>query len=96
MKYLRIFEKESDYTQYVGGSDDYVEPHVVLISTTDKVFYKQLTPPPPAQVGDIAYWDGSSVKTVPLVDGKTIWALLSELWWYQVDFCLTVKQESYH
>ena len=50
----------------MGGGTDYVEPHVVLISTTDKVFYKQLTPPPPAQVGDIAYWDGSSVKTTPL------------------------------
>ena len=43
---------------------------MVLISTTDKVFYKQLTPPPPAQVGDIAYWDGSSVKTVPLSGWK--------------------------
>ena len=48
-----------------GGGTDYVEPHVVLISTTDKVFYKQLTPPP-ITVGDIAYWDGSSVKTTPL------------------------------
>lgn len=64
MKYLRLFENESDYTQW--GGTDYVEPHVVLISTTDKVFYKQLTPPPPAQVGDIAYWDGSTVKTTPL------------------------------
>ena len=64
MKYLKLFENESDYTQW--GNTDYIEPHVVLISTTDKVFYKQLTPPPPAQVGDIAYWDGSSVKTTPL------------------------------
>lgn len=35
MKYLRIFEKESDYTQYVGGSDDYVTPHVALIRDTN-------------------------------------------------------------
>ena len=69
MKYLKLFENESDYTQW--GNTDYVEPHVVLISTTDKVFYKQLTPPPPAQVGDIAYWNGSSVKTTPLSSWNT-------------------------
>ena len=53
------------------GGDDYVEPHVVLIRNTDKVFYKQLTPPPPAQVGDIAYWNESSVKTTPLSSWNT-------------------------
>ena len=49
----------------MGGGTDYIEPHVVAIRNTNKVFYKQYTPPP-AQVGDIAYWDGSSVKTTPL------------------------------
>jgi hypothetical protein len=70
MKYLRLFEKESDYTQYVEGGDDYVEPHVVLIRNTDKVFYKQFIPPP-ISVGDVAYWDGSSVKTTPLSSWNT-------------------------
>ena len=42
MKYLRIFEKESDYTQYVGGGgDDYVTPHVALVRRTNAVKYKE-------------------------------------------------------
>ena len=47
-----------------GGGSDYVEPHVALIEETNSVSYKAITPPPlPAMAGDIAYWDGSSVKT---------------------------------
>ena len=47
-----------------GGGRDYVEPHVVLVEETNTVSYKAITPPPlPAMAGDIAYWDGSSVKT---------------------------------
>lgn len=40
MKYLRLFENESDYTQYIGGGDDYVTPHVALIKDTDVVKYQ--------------------------------------------------------
>ena len=49
-----------------GGGSDYVEPHVVLVEETNSVSYKAITPPPPpppAMAGDIAYWDGSAVKT---------------------------------
>ena len=45
MKYLRIFEKESDYTQYVGGGgDDYVTPHVALIKDNYDVKYQKYEP----------------------------------------------------
>ena len=30
------------------------------------MFYAAPLPPQPISVGDIAYWDGSSVKTTPL------------------------------
>ena len=53
-----------------GGGTDYIEPHVVAIRNTNKVFYKQYNPPP-ISVGDIAYWDGSSVKTTPLSSWNT-------------------------
>ena len=49
-----------------GGGSDYVEPHVVLISETNSMAYKNITPPPPAMAGDIAYWSNGSIKTTPL------------------------------
>lgn len=36
-----------------------------------KAVYYQPVMPPPANVGDIAYWDGSSVKTTPLSSWNT-------------------------
>ena len=68
MKYLRKFAKTSDYQAFMGGGD-YVEPHVVLISETNSMAYKNITPPPPpppAMVGDIAYWSNGSIKTTQL------------------------------
>jgi hypothetical protein len=53
-----------------GGGDDYVTPHVALIRDTNVVKY-QILIPPPISVGDIAYWDGSSVKTTPLSSWNT-------------------------
>lgn len=35
------------------------------------VYYQPVIPPPPISVGDIAYWDGSSVKTTPLSSWNT-------------------------
>ena len=43
MKYIRLFENDSDYSQYVGGGGtDYVEPHVVAIKNSINVYYKGL------------------------------------------------------
>lgn len=46
MKYIRLFENDSDYTQYVGERGaDYVEPHVVTIKNSVNVYYKELPMP---------------------------------------------------
>ena len=66
MKYLKILPSETDYQSYINGGD-YVTPHVVLVRDSNAVKYQTyIAPPPPINVGDVAYWDGSSVKTVPL------------------------------
>ena len=54
---------------HMSGGGDYVTPHVALVMDTRTVKYqkkiKQL-----AKVGDIAYWNGSAIKTVPLSNWK--------------------------
>ena len=72
MKYLRKFSSEAEYQAFMGGGD-YVEPHVVSVNigtVKPSMRYKKFIPPP-AMVGDIAYWDGSSVKTVALSEWNT-------------------------
>ena len=69
MKYLKLFQNENEYLSYKDSSD-YITPNVSVIFENRSVRYqkkiKQL-----AKVGDIAYWDGSSVKTVPLSSWNT-------------------------
>ena len=66
MKYFRVFETESNYTDFVNGSD-YVTPNLCVIRSTGGTKCKPYIPPlMPAAAGDVAYWDGSSVKTTPL------------------------------
>ena len=67
MKYFRVFETESNYTDFVNGSD-YVTPNLCVIRSTGGTKCKPYIPPPPmpAAAGDVAYWDGSRVKTTPL------------------------------
>ena len=48
-----------------GGGTDYVTPNVCLVRGNDYCHYQPYIPIP-ISVGDIAYWDGSSVKTTPL------------------------------
>ena len=67
MKYLKVFENESNYTSY-KNSEDYITPNVSMIKATGGVRMKAYVPPPPPQpalAGDVAYWNGSSVKTTP-------------------------------
>ena len=69
MKYLKLFQNENEYLSYKDSSD-YITPNVSVIFENRSVRYqkkiKQL-----AKVGDIAYWDGSSVKTTPLSNWST-------------------------
>lgn len=69
MKYLKVFENESNYTSY-KNSEDYITPNVSMIKATGGIRLKAYTPPQ-VLVGDVAYWDGSSVKTTPLSEWNT-------------------------
>ena len=65
MKYLKRFKTEQEYTDF-QNNENYIEPHVVTIketSTLSGIIYKTYTPPP-ILLGEIAYWDGSNVKTI--------------------------------
>ena len=68
MKYLRVFEKETNYTEYKDGSE-WITPNVSLIRETGGIKCKPYIPP--AMAGDVAYWDGSKVKTTPLSKWNT-------------------------
>ena len=68
MKYLRLLNTEKDYNDF-KNSDEYVTPNVVRINSTKSFKFNPLFSSPvvtAAAVGDVAYWDGSSVKTTPL------------------------------
>ena len=64
MKYLKFLENEATYQVFKNGSE-YVEPHICYLKDSGGIRWKAYTPPP-ALAGDVAYWDGSSVKTTPL------------------------------
>ena len=65
MKYLKIFNNSADYQAFKGGGGDYITPNVSYVKETEGIKLKPYTPPP-VLAGDVAYWDGSSVKTTPL------------------------------
>lgn len=64
MKYLKLFQNENEYLSYKDSSD-YITPNVSMIFENRNIRYQKKIKPL-AKVGDIAYWDGSSVKTTPL------------------------------
>lgn len=63
MKYLKVLENEAAHEAFKNGSE-YVEPHICYLKDTGGIRWKAYTPPP-ALAGDVAYWDGSSVRTTP-------------------------------
>ena len=63
MKYIKTFNNSADYQAFKGGGD-FITPNVSYIKDTEGIKLKPYTPP--ALAGDVAYWDGSSVKTTPL------------------------------
>ena len=70
MKYLRVLENEAAHEIFKNGSE-YVEPNICYLKNIDGIRWKAYTPPPPAAVGDVAYWDGFSMKTIPLSSWNT-------------------------
>ena len=66
MKYLKFFQNENEYLSYKDSSD-YITPNVSMIFENRSIRYqKKIKQVITAQVGDVAYWDGSTVKTTPL------------------------------
>ena len=62
MKYLKKFNNETEYNTFVG-SEQYITPNLCAIVETNECKINKFVPPP-INLCDIAYWDGSSVKTV--------------------------------
>ena len=61
IKYLKRFQTNAQYTEYMEG--DAILPNVSSIVETESVEFNPYVAPP-VIAGDIAYWDGSKVKTV--------------------------------
>lgn len=72
--YLKIFENENEYDT-IWRSGELPEDSIALIKDGDNVLNGSIRyyapPPPPALAGDVAYWDGSKVKTTPLSSWNT-------------------------
>lgn len=66
MKYLKVLENEAAHEAF-KNSEEYVTPNLCYLKDVGGIRWKAYTPPPqPILAGDVAYWDGSSVKTTPL------------------------------
>ena len=61
MKYLKVLENEAAYQAFESGSE-YVEPHICYLKDSGGIRWKAWEP---VMAGDVAYWDGSKVKTTP-------------------------------
>ena len=72
MKYFKVFENESEYNSFINTSD-YVLPNVSVFRDSGDVILNPYIPPPTpaAAAGDVAYWDGSKVKTTPYAKWNT-------------------------
>lgn len=67
MKYLKVLENEATYQAFKSGSE-YVEPHICYLKDSGGIRWKAWEP---VMAGDVAYWDGSRVKTTPLSSWNT-------------------------
>ena len=61
MKYFKVFDNETQYNQFVETSD-YVLPNISVFRDSGSMKVK---PYIPISLGDVAYWDGGKVKTIP-------------------------------
>lgn len=69
MKYLKLFQLESEYNSYKNGSD-YILPNVSYIKETEGVSFEPCVPAP-QKAGDIVYYVNGGLKTVSYNDWKT-------------------------
>lgn len=60
MKHLKFFETDGQYETF-KSSEDFVLPNVSYVSEFNSIYYN---PYVEANLCDIAYWDGSKVKTI--------------------------------
>lgn len=70
MKYIKLFEKSSEYDNFVNGND-FLLPNVSYVRENNYIGFHPYVPPPPALAGDIAYWSNGSVKTIPFSSWNT-------------------------
>ena len=61
MKFIRQFASDVDYQSFIGGGDNYVEPHIALIKDTHSVVYKRKITQP------------LITQTINLIEGGTHW-----------------------
>ena len=57
--------------KHLRGGGSYITPNLCYIEETKGVKCNPYIPPVPALAGDVAYWDGSQVKTTPLSKWNT-------------------------
>lgn len=68
MSYLRKFSDLASYESF-KNSGDWVTPNVSVV--VDVTYFNRYEAPIPAVAGDVAYWDGSKVKTTQLSKWNT-------------------------
>lgn len=61
MKYLKVLADERAHEAFKSSSE-YVEPHICYLKDIGGIKWKTYEP---VMAGDVAYWDGSRVKTTP-------------------------------
>jgi hypothetical protein len=61
MENLKQMESLDEYNLFTEGGDDYIEPHVVYIPSSNLVKYKRIRK---VTVGDIVYFNGTKIKTI--------------------------------
>ena len=65
MKYINKFSTTADYQAFTDG-DRYVTPNICYVEEAKGVVMKPyIAPKIPISLGDVAYWNGSSIKTTP-------------------------------
>lgn len=69
MKYIKKFEKVSQFEDFKNSSE-WITPNVSYVVEMSKCNFQPYIPPP-TMAGDVAYWDGSKVKTISLDNYNT-------------------------
>ena len=59
--FIKVFDTDAQYQSYIGGTNT-ILPNASYVRETNECYFKPYVPP--IYLCDIAYWDGSRVKTV--------------------------------